>query len=426
VDNTEVTTYHGKATWKFAAKGIEETVPLDLVSLPDGPLVSVIGDYDGFVHEDLDEPSPYGRLGTVVNGQTVHIGTTTGLAYAAQNPDILAKASLNSVSANNQTVSICGVSLSDDGGLTWNQIYNDPTPVSVQPTEGTFFKGEVAVSADGAVVLWAPMSTQSNGEDYHPELFRYVNSGWSKCEGVEFSCNPEADRVNADLLYAYNKNDGYMYVSEDKGATFTQKGNAGTSDYWTIRSAPGIEGEVWVPLSSGGLTRSSDAGNTFFAIEGVEWCEAVGFGKAASGSDFPTVYIYGTVDGTTGVFRSTDQGTSWLRVNDDEHEYGGPGDASVIIGDMNVFGRVYMTTAGRGIVYGEPASSTNPETETQTVTETDTDTETQTVTETDTDTETQTVTETDTDTETQTDTDTNPFSGGGCDRGWQSHPVGCG
>jgi hypothetical protein len=183
---------------------------------------------------------------------------------------------------------------------------------------------------------------------------------------------------------------------------------------------------VWVPLSSGGLTRSSDAGNTFFAIEGVEWCEAVGFGKAASGSDFPTVYIYGTVDGTTGVFRSTDQGTSWLRVNDDEHEYGGPGDASVIIGDMNVFGRVYMTTAGRGIVYGEPASSTNPETETQTVTETDTDTETQTVTETDTDTETQTVTETDTDTETQTDTDTNPFSGGGCDRGWQSHPVGCG
>lgn len=355
VDNVEQTLAHGRATWKFAARGIEETVPLDIVSLPGGPLVSVIGDYDGFVHEDLNEPSPHGRLKTIVNGTAAYIGTTTGLAYAADNPDILAKAGGNSVTVYNQPVSICGVSLSSDGGLTWNQVYSQPTGVSVTPVSGSFYKGEVALSADGAVVLWSPMSTQSSGEAYHPELFRYANSGWSKCQGVEFSCDPEADQVNADRMYAYNKNDGYMYVSEDKGANFTRRGYAGTSEYWTMRSVPGVAGDIWVPLSYGGLTRSTDAGQSFATIAGVSWCEAVGFGKAASNGGFPTVFIYGTVDGVTGIYRSTDQGQSWVRVNDDDHQYGGPGNASIVIGDMNVFGRVYMTTAGRGIVYGEPS-----------------------------------------------------------------------
>jgi uncharacterized repeat protein (TIGR02543 family) len=357
VNNVQQTTQHGKATWKFFARGIEETVPLDLVSLPGGPLVSVVGDYDGFVHEDLSEPSANGRLTTMVNGAKTHIGTTTGLAYAVQKPNLLAKAGGNSANANGQNVSICGVSLSSDGGVTWNQIYNSPTGVSVTPVSGSFFKGEVAMSADGAVVLWSPMSTQSSGDAYHPELFRYLNSGWTKSQGVEFSCDPEADSVNANLMYAYNRRDGYMYVSLDKGVTFTRRGLAGTSDYWTVRAVPGIEGDVWVPLSGGGLTRSTNAGQSFAPINGVSWCEAVGFGKAAPGAAFPTVYIYGTVDGVTGVFRSTDQGASWVRVNDNDHEYGGPGDASIVIGDMNVFGRVYMTTAGRGVVYGEPAGS---------------------------------------------------------------------
>lgn len=32
--------------WKFESRGIEETVPLDIVSIPSGPLVTAIGDYD--------------------------------------------------------------------------------------------------------------------------------------------------------------------------------------------------------------------------------------------------------------------------------------------------------------------------------------------------------------------------------------------
>lgn len=359
VDDVETTVTHGRATWKFTSNGIEETVPLGMVSSPQGPLVSVIGDYDGFIHEDLDVPSPYGRLSTVINGQETHLGTTTSVDVAAQNPKALAKAGVNSVDVNNQTVSICGVTLSDDGGTTWNQIYTEPTGVSVTPAEGTFFKGNVAVSADGSVVLWSPMSMQTDSgsvsEAYHPELFYYKNSSWTKCQGIEFSSHPAADPENANVFYAYNPEDGYLYVSRDQGATFTQEGLAGTSDYKTIRLAPGIEGDVWIPLGDGGLTRSTDQGDTFNRLADVSWCEAVGFGKAIDNADYPTVYIYGTVDSVTGVFRSTNQGAGWLRVNDDAHTYGGPGDGHIVIGDMNVFGRVYMSTAGRGIVYGEPA-----------------------------------------------------------------------
>jgi xyloglucan-specific exo-beta-1,4-glucanase len=43
-----------------------------------------------------------------------------------------------------------------------------------------------------------------------------------------------------------------------------------------------------------------------------------------------------------------------LRINDSQHQYGGPGDAQFIMGDMNTFGNVFMSTAGRGIVFGKP------------------------------------------------------------------------
>lgn len=65
-----------------------------------------------------------------------------------------------------------------------------------------------------------------------------------------------------------------------------------------------------------------------------------------------TIYIWGTVGSVNGMFRSTDEGKNWIRINDDDHEYGGPGNGQFVVGDMNTFGRVYMSTAGRGIVMG--------------------------------------------------------------------------
>jgi xyloglucan-specific exo-beta-1,4-glucanase len=58
-----------------------------------------------------------------------------------------------------------------------------------------------------------------------------------------------------------------------------------------------------------------------------------------------------------GVYRSDDEGASWLRINDDAHEFGGLANGQFILGDANVYGRVYMSSAGRGILVGTPEPS---------------------------------------------------------------------
>jgi hypothetical protein len=73
------------STWQFTVDGLEETVPLDAVSLPGKGLVTVIGDYDGFVHDDLERSPAAGR-------HVPSVGTTRGLAFAAQSPDVLVRA----------------------------------------------------------------------------------------------------------------------------------------------------------------------------------------------------------------------------------------------------------------------------------------------------------------------------------------------
>ena len=119
---------------------------------------------------------------------------------------------------------------------------------------------------------------------------------------------------------------------------------------------PGKTGDLWVPLGKNGLARSKDGAATFTIIDGITYCEAVGFGKAAQGKSFPAVYIFGTVGGKTGVFQSVDEGANWVRINDDAHEYGGLANGEFVIGDMNTFGVVYMSTAGRGIACRLPSS----------------------------------------------------------------------
>ncbi len=147
-------------------------------------------------------------------------------------------------------------------------------------------------------------------------------------------------------------------VSTDGGANFTNSGFAGTGGSRIVRTVPGAEGHLWIALYTGGLKRSVNSGASFTTLSNVTHCTAVGLGKAADGSNYHTVYIWGTVGGVTGIFRSADQGVSWTRINDDAHEYGGPGNGQFVIGDMNEYGRVYMSTVGRGIVYGEIVTPT--------------------------------------------------------------------
>jgi hypothetical protein len=68
----------------------------------------------------------------------------------------------------------------------------------------------------------------------------------------------------------------------------------------------------------------------------------------------PALFAVGTVGNQYGFWRSDDgTGASWTRMNDDNHQFGGL-QGSYIGGDETHVGRVFLTTGGRGYIYGDP------------------------------------------------------------------------
>jgi hypothetical protein len=317
-------------SWKYDVIGLEETAFLDGVSIPGGSLISSFGDVSGFKHEPITSyPSaklnPYGGY------------NNTSIAYAGTNPNKIVRI------ANEGSV----VYYSSDKGSTWT---------AASSNKGV--SGKAAISADGGTILHCPGSSSTT--------YYTTNNGgsWSSCSGVSLSdAVPVGDLSNANYFYIYNPTNGQMLVSSNKGVSFSVASTPGTTTLqhpWVLtylRAVPGKAGHIWLPLGGNGLRYSTNYGSSFINVSNVTYCKTVGIGLA-SGSNYPTVFIWGTVSGVTGLFRSTDQGASWTRINDNAHQFAG---ASFLIGDMNVFGRVYVGTGGgRGVVYWEPSGSCTP------------------------------------------------------------------
>jgi xyloglucan-specific exo-beta-1,4-glucanase len=304
-----------KTTWKFDAIGIEESVPLDLISIPSGPLMSVIGDFDGFKHTDVTVFAPQ---------HAPTMGTSTSISYATGNTNKIVRLGEFMYYSGNQ-------------GATWTK--------TTAPLMGQ--KGRAALSYDGNTILHCPSGATS--------IYRSVDNGttWTTCNGISVSdAIPFSDQVTNNKFYVYDQPTGLMMISTDGGVNFVSGGNVGSGGSKLIRTVPGNAGHIWIAMNGGGLKRSIDGGLTFVVPSAnVTAASAVGIGKASPGKTYPSIYIWGTVNGVTGVFRSIDEGVAWLRVNDDAYEFGGTGNGNFVIGDMNTFGRVYMSTVGRGIVY---------------------------------------------------------------------------
>ncbi|MGQ3053679.1 MAG: exo-alpha-sialidase [Roseateles sp.] len=310
------------ATWTFAVRGLEETVPLNLVSVPGGPLLSVIGDYDGFRHTDIDAYAPI---------HTPRVGTTSGLAVAPANTSVVVRAGGNKLYR------------SADSGATWTQ-------VAAQATTW-----QVALSADGKTLLHTNRSGNTNAT-YRSSDFTSANPTWTTVASLNGSAaRPIADPLKSNKFYGYDSDNGRVLVSSDGGASFMTAATLATGGSPLLRAAPDREGDLWVALGGGGLSRSTDSGASFTQLANVGHCAAVGFGKTMAGASYPTVFLWGEAGGgKRGLYRSTDAGASWTRINDDAHQFGGPGNGQFVVGDMNTEGRVYMSTVGRGLVYGVP------------------------------------------------------------------------
>jgi len=328
----------GKPTkWSVMSTGIEESVALELLSPPKGAhLISAIGDYGGFVHWDLDKPAPEGSF------DNPHFGNTNGLACAELKPEIVVRVGRPS---GRRVKGSIGYSL--DGGRTWQ-------PAATPRPDSTL--GHIAVSSDGATWVWVP--------ERSPAFFTRDNGkSWAESQGVPANTRIIADRVNPHKFYALALFDGRLYVSSDGAATFTgqplnlpdgipQRGfrgdNRGGQD--RIYATPGREGDLWLAAFSG-LYHSTDTGKSWSRMDGVTEMHAFGFGKAAPSASYPALYMIGVVRGRRGIFRSDDAAGNWVRINDDQHQWGL---LLHITGDPKQYGRVYVGTHGRGTMYGDP------------------------------------------------------------------------
>ncbi|MDR0682529.1 MAG: glycoside hydrolase [Dysgonamonadaceae bacterium] len=309
-----------KPLFKMAVTDLEETVPSDLVSLPNAPVATVIYDYDGFVYHDITQY--YDR-------HTPPMGSTTGLGVAGKNPEIM--------------VRVAGdVYLTENGGIHWSKI-NKPL--------STATRGWCAVSADGKIIV----ITLSGSPPFYT-LDKGVT--WTQIPGIT-SNNVRffADFEKEDVFYANIGNSLYTCIYNKVTGIFEYTTVTMTGAYNNrLTIVPGWEGEIWYPRNTDGLGRIRQAHQApLIEILPLSLVTCVGVGKAAPDKPYPSLYIWGKPENSdpVGIYRSDDEGANWVRINDDMHQFGGPGNAQFVKGDMNVYGRVYMSTVGRGIVYGE-------------------------------------------------------------------------
>ncbi|MFB9327118.1 sugar-binding protein [Paenibacillus aurantiacus] len=329
--------------WYSYEEGHEEVVNFALRSTPIGaPLLSGHADVDGMRHTSLSA-FPSAKFG----GPT--LGDTVSIDFQESNPNFVAR--VGSTRYQNSG----GGGYSTDNGATWTAFPNPPG-----------IAGRIAVSAASETMVWvpqygSPLYSTNRGQTWTPSTGApsgLIHDFWVWYQPLA------SDRVNKDTFYLLERATGKFLRSTDGGANWSQASTMPSSTanlaFFSVKAAPGMAGEVWVGLDSGGLVRSSNSGDTWTPVPGVQQAKLFAFGKNRLGSPYPTVFVYGKVDNEVGIFRSDDFGATWVKIDVLDPAIGD--EANTMEGDRQKWGRVYIGTNGTGVYYGDTLASEGSDT----------------------------------------------------------------
>lgn len=359
-----------------ACAGIEETVHLNVYAPVAGEaeLIDIVGDLGGFAFRNLDEPCKNSfddregnRYITCINADISDADSNLGIVTARGNWKGKTKGGLVRTRDNFKTFERISMPFGINAEID-RKLHEIENP--------NVNAGWVAMSPDGTNIVWSV----ADGIRLPVELVIISNDGgknFQKAGVFDLKGNPVkkgylkvfSDRTGNDLFYGFG-GASEIYVSRDGGKNFYQKqpeetfpicdfGYIDTANKTEVRGEGGKSGVFYMALGDAGLYKFCyDTGTEEIHVKRLtdakDACYRMGLGVIGEGREYLTeekaIYFCGRLDGEYGFYRTLDEGKSYERLNRDDQMYG---EINSIDGDKRKFGRFFLATGSRGVLYGE-------------------------------------------------------------------------
>jgi xyloglucan-specific exo-beta-1,4-glucanase len=327
---------------------LENTVNLALATNGSGQLLSGFADTGGFFHDKGLGEYPSSQLPklegqTPVDGNIYTWNYTTGFAVVETKPNVVYRVGCTCWNTLN------GLAKSSDGGKTWMLVYEWAVD---QDKNGRALRVAVSPTDENNLVVMrygAPAQASLDG-----------GKTWTDSSGVPNGENNSfywgqpltSDGANANTFYYYDDAAKTVARSDDGGKTFMVVASDLANDApdnrrGYLEATPGKAGDLWLALENNGLYHSTDAGVTWTKLGNVTQARTVALGKAALPESPPTLYIYGKVNGQSGIWMSIDSGQTWFNLQHPKLPIGAV--PNNLEASRTEVGRLFVGTVGRGI-----------------------------------------------------------------------------
>lgn len=366
--------------------GIEETVHLNLYSPVSGDVkvIDILGDLGGFAFTQFEKPCD----NSFADSEGNRYITCINADYSDINSDMVIVTPRGNWTGKTKG----GLIVSNDQCKTWTRLkmpygISKVIDVALSNMENpNVNSGWVAMSPDGEHIVWSianwcdlPVDrvivSHNRGEsfskvkivDYEKNLISSDSNAVDTHTGMKVF----ADRVCSNIFYGFGE-ESRVYVSTDYGSSFFEidrPWNFPIVDFsmidcankTEIRAENGKMGVFYMALGDKGLWKMIiDPHNRRAVTKRIDKegdvVYRVGLGKMSETSDYlkddKALYVAAIIGGKYGFYRITGDGKEYVLISDKNQGFG---EINSVEGDSQIYGRFYIGTGTRGVLYGEPA-----------------------------------------------------------------------